>query len=113
MQDGTPLLRGVPAEDKPLLEHSLRLALMRLADAAARAEQPLMAYRHDGAAAASVPRLLDLAIWLSLHKQTEYPSKPPHPCCTSSLTTWLILLSWPRRICATNADSWGRQHACA
>lgn len=86
MQDGTPLLRGVPVEDKPLLEHSLRLALMHLAEAAARAEQPLMAYRHDGAAAASVPRLLDLALWLSLHKQTEYPSEPLHLCCTPSLT---------------------------
>ena len=79
VKDGTPLLRGVPVEDKLLLEHSLRLALMHLAEAAAGAGQPLMAYCHNGAAAASVPRLLDLALWLSQHKQTEFPSARPTP----------------------------------
>ncbi|KAK9827255.1 hypothetical protein WJX81_004028 [Elliptochloris bilobata] len=73
-EDGTPLLRGVPAEDKPLLEHSLRLALVHLAEAARTAQAPLMVYCHNGAAAASVPRLLDLVLWLSQHRQTDYPT---------------------------------------
>lgn len=67
------MLRGVPVADKPLLEHSLRLALMHLAEAAAAARTPLMTYCHGGAAAASVPRLLDLALFFSQHRQTDYP----------------------------------------
>ena len=112
MQDGTPLLRGVPVEDKPLLEHSLRLALMHLADAAAEAEQPLMAYRHGGAAAASVPRLLDLALWLSLHKQTEYPSEPPRLCYAHN-AQYGGVLKVPRADLSTKDGCQGRQHACA
>ncbi len=67
------MLRGVPVADKPLLEHSLRLALMHLAEAAAAARTPLMTYCDGGAAAASVPRLLDLALFFSQHRQTDYP----------------------------------------
>ena len=125
----------MPVEDKPLLEHSLRLALMHLADAAAGAEQPLMAYRHGGAATASVPRLLDLALWLSLHKQTEYPSEPPHPRCTLRLTegvsghalltsvhahklcelvkVWLKPQTSPGLLVLDTAGCQGCQHACA
>jgi len=105
-QDGSPLLRGIPVAERPVLEHSLRLALMTLAEAAAAAQAPLMAYCHSGAGAPSVPRLLDLALWLSQHKQMDYPGAlgqvlqgRPALCSPSSMGVsgcwWTLLLPPP------------------
>jgi len=94
---------------------------MTLAEAAAAAQAPLMAYCHSGAGAPSVPRLLDLALWLSQHKQTDYPGalgqacKADLPCARPARWVWVLggLCSFrrPERTAPAVASVCGVQHA--
>ncbi|KAK9808915.1 hypothetical protein WJX72_006363 [[Myrmecia] bisecta] len=70
-QDGQMLTGRMPSQHRLRLEHGMRAVLEDLVQAAAAASEPIMGYRHQVDAEPSVPRLLELALWLSEHKYCD------------------------------------------